>query len=75
MPIYEYICKECGQEFDALRSMKDADNPIECKNCHSIQTMRVISAFFAASNGKSLTPAASGCGGCGGGKTCSSCNH
>ena len=24
MPVYEYVCKDCGHKFDALRSMKEA---------------------------------------------------
>ena len=30
MPVYEYVCKNCGHKFDALRSMKEADAPIHC---------------------------------------------
>jgi putative FmdB family regulatory protein len=74
MPLYEYVCKDCGNHFDVLRSMKDADTPIQCRNCHGDQTKRALSVFFASSEGRSVASSSSGCGGCSGG-SCSSCNH
>ncbi len=75
MPIYEYVCETCGCEFDALRSFKDSDKPIACKNCASEQTHRKLSVFFASSEGRAVTATAgSGCGGCSGGN-CGSCGH
>ena len=73
MPLYEYICKDCGFQFDKLRSMKDADSPMNCDHCHSTNTHRLISVFFAQSDGKAITKK-QGCSGCGGG-SCSSCNN
>ncbi len=29
MPLYEYICPQDGQVIELLRSMKDADSPVE----------------------------------------------
>jgi putative FmdB family regulatory protein len=74
MPLYEYICKNCGHHFDTLRSFKEADKPIRCKNCLSEQTSRAISIFFAQSDGRSITQSSAGCGGCSGG-SCGSCGH
>jgi len=74
MPLYEYVCKDCGHHFDTLRSMKDADKPIMCKNCLGEQTTRAISVFYAQSDGRSITSNAGGCSGCGGG-SCGSCGH
>lgn len=74
MPIYEYNCKDCGHHFDALRSMKDADQPIKCKKCFNEHTIRTLSVFFAQAAGRSVAAAGGGCGGCGGG-SCSSCGH
>ena len=74
MPVYEYACKECGHKFDSLRSMKDADQPIPCKNCQSLQTHRKLSTFFSQSEGRSLGPQTGGCNGCNGG-SCASCRN
>jgi putative FmdB family regulatory protein len=72
MPLYEYVCQECGSHFDALRSMKDADKPIPCRQCHSEQTKRALSVFYASSDGRSVTASGGGCSGCAGG-SCASC--
>jgi putative FmdB family regulatory protein len=73
MPIYEYVCKDCGYQFEKIRSMKDADQPIHCKNCLGEHTHRAISVFYAKSDGGSIT-SGGGCGSCGGG-SCGSCGH
>jgi putative FmdB family regulatory protein len=78
MPIYEYVCQACGYEFDTLRSMKDADAPIDCQKCESNHTRRMLSVFFAQSEGRSVTTTAHQCGGgCSGGScgSCGSCGH
>jgi len=75
MPLYEYICQDCGNRFDALRSYKDADQPISCSVCASQQTKRALSVFNAHSSGRVIAGNNQGsCAGCSGG-TCSSCNH
>lgn len=75
MPLYEYSCENCGYQFEALRPMKDADAPIPCKKCHSAQTHKIVSVFFAKSNGQSLHGGGtSGCAGCSSG-SCASCRH
>lgn len=76
MPVYEYVCQDCGTKFDALRSMREADAPIDCLHCHSAHTSRHLSVFFAKSGGKVVagTSSSAGCGGCAGG-SCASCGH
>jgi len=33
MPTYDYVCQECGHEFEAFQSMKD-DPLTDCPSCH-----------------------------------------
>ena len=33
MPIYEYWCNACGQEFEQLRPMSQAADPAACPQC------------------------------------------
>ncbi len=74
MPIYEYICKNCGKRFELIRSIKEADSPIPCKSCQSSQTQRALSLFFAKSGSQIIAGGnTGGCSGCSGG-SCSSCN-
>ncbi len=74
MPIYEYLCKDCGVRFEILRSIKDADSPAHCKSCQSDQTRRTLSVFFAQSGSQIVAGGSSGgCAGCTSG-SCSTCN-
>jgi putative FmdB family regulatory protein len=72
MPIYEYVCVDCRKQFDALRSMGDADDPIECVYCGSSNTSRTISVFFAQSGGKVLAGGAPNCSTCSS-SSCATC--
>jgi putative FmdB family regulatory protein len=76
MPVYEYVCQECGYNFDKMRPMSQADAPIVCTSCNSQSTKRKLSRFFASSEGRAIaTPASScGCGNCSGG-SCGSCHN
>ena len=33
MPIYEYRCSACVAEFESIRPVSRADDPIDCKIC------------------------------------------
>ncbi|QGY40038.1 zinc ribbon domain-containing protein [Pseudodesulfovibrio cashew] len=81
MPIFEYQCNDCGNEFEEL--VFDRDECPPCPKCGSKETGKLMSAVRsrvgggpAASGGESESapaPAASsGCAGCSGGN-CSSC--
>lgn len=75
MPIYEYVCQDCGIKFDVLRSIKDADAPITCQSCASQSPKRAISVFAAFSGGKIIAGSSNeGCTGCTSG-SCASCGH
>ena len=75
MPIYEYQCIDCGKKFEDLRSMSQADSPIECEKCGSMNTARKVTAAFGHSGGRAVAGGGgSGCGGCSGG-SCGSCGH
>lgn len=76
MPLYEYICKDCGAIFDIFRSFAQADDPLQCKHCASPHTQRKLATFFAQSEGRSLAGSGESCncGSCSGG-SCGSCHH
>lgn len=44
MPIYEYRCATCGAEFESIRQISRADDPIDCKECGA-PARRQISNF------------------------------
>lgn len=49
MPIYEYYCAKCNVEFEALRPLSKADEPMACKTC-SQPGQRQLSTFSFKSN-------------------------
>ncbi|MGD1995502.1 MAG: zinc ribbon domain-containing protein [Anaerolineae bacterium] len=45
MPVYEYRCSKCGEQFDKLvRSLSTQQN-VECPHCGSEDLKKVISLF------------------------------
>lgn len=47
MPLYEYYCDSCGEVFEALRSIKEPDEPSPCPKCGR-QADRIMPTSFAA---------------------------
>ncbi|MGQ3891147.1 FmdB family zinc ribbon protein [Legionella sp. CNM-4043-24] len=43
MPIYEYQCSTCHQQFDLLQKMSDAPATL-CPNCQNHTAVRMVSA-------------------------------
>ena len=74
MPIYEYVCLDCGERFELMRSMKDADAPLTCNKCDSEHTSRMLSLFFASSGGRVVAGGSPSCAGCAGG-SCATCGQ
>ncbi|MEC7987209.1 MAG: zinc ribbon domain-containing protein [Myxococcota bacterium] len=51
MPLYEYICKECGHEFDVLQSF--SAEPIRiCEKCGAEEVVKKISVPSFALKGE-----------------------
>jgi putative FmdB family regulatory protein len=47
MPIYEYRCGNCGEEFDMLRSIKEEDGDVGCPYCGEKEAERRMSLTSA----------------------------
>ena len=45
MPLYEYACEECENQFEQLVPMSKADDARACPNCGSMHTGRQLSSF------------------------------
>lgn len=69
MPMYEYRCEECGEEFEKLVHFSEADLIQDCPNCGASHTTKKISAAasfgYASGGGGSLSYGGS-CGSGGG---------
>ncbi len=61
MAAYEFYCSECRTSFEVLRSMADADSPLQCASCGSAQHVnRVISTFAVLGGGRGTDAESSG---------------
>jgi len=43
MPIYEFICRSCGEQFDKLTSFDWKAAGVDCPACHSVELDRAVS--------------------------------
>lgn len=51
MPLYDYLCKKCGNTFEKLRGISDSDSEIHCPKCASSEVERLLSTFSSAGCG------------------------
>ena len=49
MPLYEYHCDECDNEFESLQSIRERDDA-ECPECGT-RARRLLSGFAVGSGG------------------------
>jgi|YNPNPStandDraft_1061719.scaffolds.fasta_scaffold79732_2 putative FmdB family regulatory protein len=63
MPIYEYRCTECGEEFEKFVRSMTAEVEVACPKCGSPKVEKKVSLFGARSAGEGAfsTSAAGGC--------------
>lgn len=57
MPIFEYRCRDCGNNFEVILL---GEQKAECPKCHAQNIQQQLSTF--AVNTKSSSPSAGGCG-------------
>lgn len=53
MPMYEYRCVDCGEIYEQLRRMSDADRDLKCPKCGSGDVNRLVSCFATGGCGPS----------------------
>lgn len=55
MPIFEFVCADCGEPFEELVRSASAVDEVTCPNCNSEQVRKQISTFASriAGNGSS----------------------
>jgi putative FmdB family regulatory protein len=59
MPLYEYRCTDCGQDFEKVVRFSEADLKPACPFCASTNTMKRISAVSVIGAGSSRSAGAS----------------
>ncbi len=62
MPLFEYVCSECGTEFEELVSSGAKSKKVACPECGSKSTEKKLSAFCVgkASSGAGASSCATG---------------
>jgi putative FmdB family regulatory protein len=66
MPIYEYLCQDCGQSFEAI--VASSTSEVSCRHCQSPKLEKKFSTFAVAGpsdGGQSMEAPACGPCGCG----------
>jgi putative FmdB family regulatory protein len=70
MPLYEYVCRDCGRSFE--RYVRAWGDPVECPDCAGVSVEKKVSRFAMAVAGGGP---GSGGGGCGCGRGGCGCSH
>lgn len=63
MPIYEYVCGQCGATFDELIRTASDEKTLRCPKCDAPQVTRKLSTFAAHAASAPTSPPP-GCGSC-----------
>jgi putative FmdB family regulatory protein len=54
MPVYDYLCNDCGKEFEKVISLNQHDHDsMTCPHCGSENVEQEAKAFFAVTSKKS----------------------
>jgi putative FmdB family regulatory protein len=65
MPIFEYVCQDCGKDFE--RIVPRHDSQTDCPHCHSQRLDKQLSVFAVSGKdgGAGESMDSPGCGSCG----------
>ena len=55
MPIFEFVCAECGKPFEQLVFGNNRVGEVACPDCHSQNVTKKISTFASRLSGGSST--------------------
>ena len=75
MPMYEYVCQSCQEEFEELVFSQDEE--VNCPACNGTEVTKKVSVVSFKSSGRFVAASGGGaCSGCSPGPTgCSGCSH
>ena len=60
MPLYEYLCRGCGERFEVLQRLGAAGDDVLCPRCGEARPQRVLSTFAAGGGREGASAAADG---------------
>ena len=54
MPLYEYLCKKCGQSFAFTMTVNEHEKKrVQCPHCNGTEIVPQFQSFFAKTSKKS----------------------
>jgi putative FmdB family regulatory protein len=62
MPLYEYHCRDCGEEFEVLQPIGADGSHLECPECAAPRPEKQLSTFACSGD----EPVSAGAGDCAG---------
>jgi putative FmdB family regulatory protein len=71
MPIYEFVCDDCGCRFEALVRL-GGEKTVTCRSCGSARIVKQTSSFGIGGGQSRLKQSSAGCTSCSS-KSCSTC--
>ena len=63
MPLFEYLCTDCGRTFEKI--VPRHDFPAGCIHCNSAHVEKQLSVFSVVGSSRETFTEAPGCGRCG----------
>lgn len=69
MPIFEFVCQDCGWEFEELVRSASSVDEVSCPACDSVYVLKQISTFASKISGGSLATSFSSGSACSTGST------
>ena len=72
MPIYEYHCTQCDNDFEKLVFRRS--DPIECPSCQAQDVKKKFSTFGMKSGNNFVSSSGSSCASCSS-HSCATCSH
>lgn len=62
MPLYQYKCSDCNNEFEELRRRDEAEAAIECPKCKGMNTKRKMPTSISGGTSSGGSSHSSSCG-------------
>lgn len=56
MPLFDYQCEACNNQFTELRKGSEKDLPISCPQCGKETSKRLVTGFSMGGGGGSYSP-------------------
>ncbi len=56
MPIYEYICSDCGRRFEVTHLTRESYENLNCPACESVSVGRALSTFSVSVSSNVAAP-------------------